>query len=49
MDLGYANYGYLRLVTMKIKKHQNEEYLDEIKTDVERAFEAALFSTDYDG
>jgi len=25
----------------------NEEYLDEIKTDVERAFKAALFSTDY--
>lgn len=25
----------------------DEEYLDEIKTDVERAFKAALFSTDY--
>jgi hypothetical protein len=25
----------------------NEEYLDEIKTDIERAFKAALFSTDY--
>lgn len=25
----------------------NEEYLDEIKTDITRAFKAALFSTDY--
>jgi hypothetical protein len=25
----------------------NNEYLDEIKTDVERAFKSALFSTDY--